>query len=168
MRNEEGRFEDRLLEMEKPLYHFALTLAGNPVDAMDLTQETFLKALKNRSSFTPGTNLKAWLSRIMRNAFIDQRRRKRYEPTPVESPEDAGGPAPELRPNQLVAEDVQRALEQLEPDHRALLVLCDLHGYRYREIAEILDIPLGTCMSRIHRARRKLRDRLAALQAAGS
>lgn len=148
---------------QKALYHFALTLTGNAQDAMDLTQETILKALRNRSSFRAGTNLRAWLVRIMRNTFIDQRRRKRYEPLPAEEVDgrvEAPFRTDEEELTEVFPDELARAFKALDPAQRALLVLADLHGFSYKEITEIMDIPMGTCMSRIHRARSRLRERI--------
>lgn len=162
-RPDRGEFDRALVALEEPLFHFALSLAGNPQDAADLLQDTFVKILRSRGQFEEGTNLRAWASKIMRNAFIDRRRRRRYEPVPV----DEVGTAEPARPASSAAgrpagivEDVREALGRLDPDHRAVLVLCDIQGYRYREIADILGVPIGTCMSRIHRARRKLKELL--------
>jgi RNA polymerase sigma-70 factor (ECF subfamily) len=153
------QFEQRLLELQQPLYQFGLILCGSTQEAMDLVQEAFLKALRSRRSFVAGTSLKAWVMRILRNTFLDQRRRRKYEPRPSDSVDEAAA-APSR--TGAASEDVRHALQRLDPDHRALVVLCDLHGFKYREIAELLDIPIGTCMSRLHRARRRLRELMGA------
>lgn len=149
-----------LLAHERDLYRLALALCGGRAhDAMDLTQDTFVKALRKLDRFVPGTNLRAWLGQIMRNTFLDDRRKRRREPVPAElidlPPRDAPvGPGDDM-PGSLAA-----AIAELDPETRALLILSDVQGYRYREIAEILDIPMGTVMSRLHRARKRLRERL--------
>lgn len=160
-----GATRRALLAHERDLYRLALALCGgNAQDAMDLTQDTFVKALRKLNRFSPGTNLRAWLGQIMRNTFIDERRKRRRDPIPVElidvTPRVApAGPGDDL-PGPLLA-----TLEELEPETRSLLILSDVLGYRYREIAEILDIPMGTVMSRLHRARKKLRKMVEPLRA---
>jgi RNA polymerase sigma-70 factor (ECF subfamily) len=155
-----------LLAHERDLYRLALALCGGKAqDALDLTQDTFVKALRKLDRFEPGTNLRAWLSQIMRNTFIDDRRRRRREPVAAE-PIDLAPRHPLAGPGDDLPGAVLAALDELEPETRALLLLSDVQGYRYREIAEILDIPIGTGMSRLHRARKKLRERLEPSRAA--
>ena len=152
------------------LYNTALRMARNPEDAEDLVQETYFKAYKYYDKFTEGTNLKAWLFRILKNTFINSYRKKQQVPpqNAFDDIEDAfehqisseaGGrlPSPEeavLR--DVLDEDVQEALDGLPEDYRMVVVLADLEDFSYQEIAEILDIPVGTVMSRLYRARRRL------------
>lgn len=153
-------FESLTLPLQQDLYHFALVLTGNEPDAMDLTQETYLKAYRNFDSFEEGTNIRAWMIRIMKNAYIDTRRKRKYEPISLDASDDEPGETATLTDDELIEilpDELSRSFKELERGHRVLLLLCDVHSFSYKEIAEILDIPLGTCMSRIHRARQKLK-----------
>jgi RNA polymerase sigma-70 factor (ECF subfamily) len=153
------------------LHNLARYLTGSVHDAEDLVQETYARALQAANQFTPGTNLKAWLFRILRNAFVDQYRRRRNDPTiggldtvdPV-----AQGAAQEdwLRDDidldrlrNVVAEDIEKALMQLSDEARTVILL-DLEGQTETEVAEILGCAVGTVKSRLARAREALRHRL--------
>ncbi|MEE2775545.1 MAG: sigma-70 family RNA polymerase sigma factor [Acidobacteriota bacterium] len=152
------------------LYNTALRMARNPQDAEDLVQETYFKAYKYYDKFTEGTNLKAWLFRILKNTFINSYRKKQQVPpqNPFDEIEDAfeshlsseargGLPNPEETAlDNVLDEDVQHALASLSEDYRMVVVLADLEDFSYQEISEILDIPVGTVMSRLYRARRRL------------
>lgn len=155
------RFESLTLGLKDDLYRFAFSLTGNEPDALDLTQETYLRAFRNFGSFRDGTNLRAWMARIMKNAYIDWRRRRRHEPARLDfgeqSSEPAVEPVEEAAITDALPDEAARAFRGLDPASRAVLLLCDVQGYSYREIAEILEIPVGTVMSRLHRARAKLR-----------
>ncbi|GAA1712437.1 RNA polymerase sigma factor SigE [Isoptericola hypogeus] len=148
------------------VYRLAYRLTGNQQDAEDLTQETFLRVFRSLSSYTPGT-FEGWLHRITTNLFLDQvRRRKRIrmeamgdDAARVAAPEDGGRPERGFEHANL-DHDVQRALDALRPEYRAAVVLCDIEGLSYEEIAVTLGIKLGTVRSRIHRARAQLRDAL--------
>lgn len=148
------------------VYRLAYRLTGNPQDAEDLTQETFLRVFRSLSSYTPGT-FEGWLHRITTNLFLDQvRRRKRIrmeamgdDAARVASPEGPGRPERGFEHANL-DNDVQQALDALRPEYRAAVVLCDIEGLSYEEIAVTLGIKLGTVRSRIHRARAQLRDSL--------
>ncbi|MGH9034746.1 MAG: sigma-70 family RNA polymerase sigma factor [Acidimicrobiia bacterium] len=144
------------------LYNVAYRLAGNDDDANDLAQEALLRVRKGLESYQPGS-MEAWLSRIVTNVFLDEvRRRKRR---PVEAfPEDPDrllppSAAADVATDQL-SDQVQAALRSLPEDFRAAVVLCDVVGLPYEEIAEALDVPVGTVRSRIHRGRRQLRNAL--------
>jgi RNA polymerase sigma factor (sigma-70 family) len=149
------------------VYRLAYRLTGNQQDAEDLTQETFLRVFRSLSSYTPGT-FEGWLHRITTNLFLDQvRRRKRIrmeamgeDAARVAAPEGPGRPERGFEHANL-DHDVQAALDSLRPEYRAAVVLCDIEGLSYEEIALTLGIKLGTVRSRIHRARAQLRDALA-------
>lgn len=149
------------------VYRLAYRLTGNPYDAEDLTQETFIRVFRSLSTYTPGT-FEGWLHRITTNLFLDQvRRRKRIRMEPLGDdaqhvPGVVGFGSPERGfEHANLDEDVQRALDALSPEFRAAVVLCDIEGLSYEEIALTLGIKLGTVRSRIHRARAQLRDALA-------
>jgi RNA polymerase sigma-70 factor (ECF subfamily) len=148
------------------VYRLAYRLTGNKYDAEDLTQEVFVRVFRSLENFKPGT-LDGWLHRITTNLFLDQaRRRTRIRLDALA--EDAESPLPRREPgpeqsfelNNLDL-DVQAALEELPPDFRAAVVLCDLEGLSYDEVAEALGVKLGTVRSRIHRGRTMLREKLA-------
>lgn len=158
------------------LYRTALRMTRNPADAEDLVQETYLRAFRSLHQFQPGTNLRAWIFRIMTNAYINEYRKRSRRPTNTSLDDleefylydhliDSGVQPVSDRPEDVVlsyltATDVIEALEDLSEDFRNVVVLADVEGFSYREIAEILDIPLGTVMSRLYRARRKLQRSL--------
>lgn len=156
------------------LYPAALQMTRNASDAEDLVQETIVKALSAFHQFTPGTNLRAWLHKILANTFINSYRKKRREPTiasALEQDDWAAGAdafAPMARSaeaealDRLADSDVLRALRDLPADFRTAIYLADIEGYPYREVAQIMGTPIGTVMSRLHRGREKLRAKLAA------
>ena len=157
-------FEQLALPLLPSLYNHASWLTRNHAEAEDLVQETFSKALRAFDSFQPSTNFKSWIFRILRNTFLTSRtgiaasRTVFLEDTPHALDTADAGPTPEdnlLRLDSQAA--LQTALEQLEPPLREALLLCDVEEIKYRDIALILDIPIGTVMSRISRARRALR-----------
>ena len=167
-------FEKGDLPYLDSLYNAAYRMARNAQDAEDLVQETYLKAYKYYDKFREGTNLKAWLFKILKNTFINSYRKKKSRPPQAdfaalegsfesvisdESPQQTKDPEEELL-EQVLDEDVQRALQELSEDYRMVILLADLEGFAYKEIAEILDIPVGTVMSRLYRARRQLEDTL--------
>ena len=148
------------------LTRLALRLTGNRADAEDLVQETYVRALRALSTFEPGS-VDAWLRRIATNLFLDQARRRarlRFDPFPEGAEErvatQAEGPERSFERAHLDV-DVAAALDQLPADYRAAVVLCDLEGYSYQEVADTLGLKLGTVRSRIHRGRTLLRQTLA-------
>jgi RNA polymerase sigma-70 factor (ECF subfamily) len=167
------RFEREALPLLNEMYAGALRLTRNPADAEDLLQEAYLRAYRGFSTFREGTNLRAWLYRILTNAFINMYRKRQREPQTVpdeEVPdwylyEKLGGEGAEASAETQVLEslpdeDVQEALAALPEQFRLAVLLADVEGFSYKEIAEILDVPIGTVMSRLHRGRRALEKRL--------
>ena len=164
------RFADQVLPYQPQLRSAALRLTGNSADAEDLVQETFAKAFAGFATFQQGTNLRAWLHRIQANAFYGTCRARRRRPK--EFPLDAIEPsAPERTAVASSAEDaalarmpdpvLKRALRELPAHLATTIYLADAEGYSYAEIAQITGVPIGTVMSRLHRARKRLRARLA-------
>lgn len=168
-------FEARALEELDSLYGGALRMTRNPQDAEDLVQETFLKAFRAKDRFAPGTNLRAWLYRIMTNTYISAYRAKQRRPQQAWSDEVTDSQLAEvgshtstgLRSAEAEALDrltdttVTAALSELRDDYRMAVYLADVEGFSYKEIADIMETPIGTVMSRIHRGRKQLRDLLA-------
>jgi RNA polymerase sigma-70 factor (ECF subfamily) len=152
----------------RKIYNFAYRLSGNPHDAADLVQEVMLRVRAGLAEYQPGS-FEGWLWRITRNAFLDEVRRRRRRPS-VPFPEDADhsvfGQASSPAPDDVLStirldEDIQKALADLPFEFREAVVMCDVIGLSYEEIAQAVAVPLGTVRSRIHRGRRLLRDRLA-------
>jgi RNA polymerase sigma-70 factor, ECF subfamily len=165
--NRTAAFEQLALPLFASLYNHAHWLTRNPSEAEDLVQETFTKALRAFDSFQPGTNFKAWIFRILRNTFLTTRagiaasHTVFLEDHPETLDTTASGATPEdilLRLDNEAA--LHTALEQLQPQLREALLLCDAEEIKYKDIALILDVPIGTVMSRISRARRTLRQLL--------
>ena len=148
------------------VYRLAYRLTGNRPDAEDLTQEVFVRVFRSLSDYTPGT-FEGWLHRITTNLFLDQARRRqriRFDALSQERAErlSSDDPGPEDGyANRTFDDDVESALATLPPDFRAAVVLCDVEGLRYEEIADVLGLKLGTVRSRIHRGRTQLRAALA-------
>ncbi len=169
-----ARFESQALPFLDQLYGAALRMTRNPADAEDLVQETFAKAYASFHQFTPGTNLKAWLYRILTNTFINTYRKKQRQPQSsgqeVEDWQLARAEAHTstgLRSAEMDALDrmphsaVTDAMNSLAPDFRLAVYLADVEGFSYKEIAEIMGTPIGTVMSRLNRGRNQLRVALA-------
>ena len=159
-------WEQIVREHSGRVYRLAYRLTGNRHDAEDLTQEVFVRVFRSLHTYTPGT-MEGWLHRITTNLFLDQARRKQRIRFDALSDERAARlrsavAAPDDHyADRTFDDDVERALAQLPPDFRAAVVLCDIEGLTYEEIAEILDAKLGTVRSRIHRGRAQLRTALA-------
>jgi RNA polymerase sigma-70 factor (ECF subfamily) len=168
-----SRFESEALPLLSGMYGAAFRMTRNAADAEDLVQETFLRAYRGFHQFQQGTNLKAWLYRILTNTFINSYRKRQRQPLTIsdEEIEDwylysklaEGGAEPSAETAVIEAlpdEDVQEALSSLPEQFRIAVLLADVEGFSYKEIAEITDVPIGTVMSRLHRGRKALEKRL--------
>lgn len=169
-----ARFTEEAMPLLDQLYGGALRMTRNPQDAEDLVQETYLKAYNAFDSFKPGTNLKAWLYRIMTNTYINNYRKMKRRPLETSAEdvtdsqlytssshdstglESAEVEALKMMPNSRISE----ALNSLNEDYRMVVYYADVEGLAYKEIAEVMEIPLGTVMSRLHRGRKQLREML--------
>lgn len=170
--DKEKLFQEELLPHADALYNFAYHLTFNEEDANDLVQDTYLKAYRFINSFDSGTNAKAWLFKILKNGFINEYRKKKKEPNKVDyediiayqdADEDKGAIAPDFREDifdNMMGDEITIALDKLPVDSKTVILLCDIEDFSYEEIAKILDIPIGTVRSRLHRARNMLKDSL--------
>ena len=170
----EQRFEAEAMPLIDQLYGGALRMTRNPQDAEDLVQETYLKAYKSFDSYKPGTNLKAWLYRIMTNTYINSYRKKQRQPQQsttdeitdyqlytTSSHDSTGLESAEVEAlKNLPDGEIADAMNKLSDDYRMVVYYADVEGLAYKEIAEVMDIPLGTVMSRLHRGRKQLRELL--------
>jgi len=173
---DQADFERDAMQYTRQLYSAAMRMTRNPSDAEDLVQETFLKAYRAYHTFEEGTNLKAWLYRILTNTYINKYRKESRRPSEVdlgavedlylyrnigsEELVEAAGTTEERVLDGLVESDIKKAVEDLPENFRLPVLLADLEGFSYKEIAEILDIPIGTVMSRLRRGRKSMQKAL--------
>jgi RNA polymerase sigma-70 factor, ECF subfamily len=173
---DQANFERDALQYSRQLYSAAMRMARNPADAEDLVQETYLKAYRAYHTFEEGTNLKAWLYRILTNTYINKYRKDSRRPNEVDIGEvedlylyrrlgsedtaEAARTTEDRVLDGLVESDIKAAVEELPETFRMPVLLADLEGFSYKEIADILDIPIGTVMSRLHRGRKAMQKRL--------
>lgn len=169
-----ARFEREAMPLLDQMYSAALRTTRNPTDAEDLVQETYAKAFAAFHQYRPGTNLKAWMYRILTNTYINSYRKKQRQPLESDAAEvedyqlaraaqhsSSGLRSAETEAlDHLPDSDIKKALASIGEDFRMAVYLADVEGYAYKEIAEIMDTPIGTVMSRLHRGRRQLRDLL--------
>jgi RNA polymerase sigma factor (sigma-70 family) len=171
-------FEEELMPQIDALYNFAYHLTYNEADANDLVQEAYMKAYRFISSYEVGTNAKAWLFKILKNAFINQYRKKTKRPTQVDYQEVINFHAEENDTNYssyldlreeifqgMMGDEITIAINSLDIPFRTVILLCDVEGFKYEEISKILDVPIGTVRSRLHRARHMLKEKLKAYAA---
>lgn len=165
-------FDGEFMPHIDSMYNFAYRLTFDEDEAKDLVQDTYMKAFRFIHSFQEGTNAKAWLYRILKNSFINDYRKKSKQPAKVDyqeveqfyNSEDTPSSATvDLRleaTKDMIGDEISNALNSLAIDFRTVVILCDLEGFTYEEMAKILDIPIGTVRSRLHRARNLLREKL--------
>ena len=169
-----ARFEEEALALADQVYRVARRLVGSREEAEDLVQETYARAFRSWRSFTPGTNMRAWLFRILTNLNVDRGRRIQRAPDtqPLEESDyylanklaSAGGEEvleQDLVVERLSQDSVVKALSEIPPQFRDVVVLVDIGDFTYADAAQILDVPIGTVMSRLHRGRRALKQKLA-------
>jgi len=171
-RRKQEDFQKEALPHSDILYNYALRTTGSPDDARDLLQETFLKAFRFWDKYEKGTNIRAWLFRIMKNSYINRYRKESKEPDKVDYGDvenfynsiraeykDTNDLQEKLFGN-LLGDEVAKALESIPEDFRTVVILCDIEGLTYEEIAEFIDRPIGTVRSRLHRGRKLLQAQL--------
>ena len=166
-------FDNEFRPHHDAMYNFAFRLTYDEDNAKDLVQDTYLKAYRFAESFQEGTNAKAWLYRILKNSFINDFRKKSKEPSKVDYQEVENfynsenvdeEKTVDLRIDavrDMIGDEVSQALSSLAVDFRTVIILCDLEGFTYDELSKILDIPIGTVRSRLHRARNLLKEKLS-------
>ncbi|SHG27623.1 RNA polymerase, sigma subunit, ECF family [Fodinibius roseus] len=165
-------FEEEIIPHLDAMYNFALRLTSDPSDAEDLVQDTIVKAFRFFSSYEKGTNAKAWLFRILKNSYINNYRKKSKKPSQVDYDEvstfyetiraertDTSDLEDKMF-RELIDDDISNALDELPEDFRTVVLLCDVEGFTYEEIANMLDVPIGTIRSRLHRGRNLLKAQL--------
>jgi len=173
---DQANFERDAMQYSRQLYSAAMRMTRNSADAEDLVQETYLKAYRAYHTFEEGTNLKAWLYRILTNTYINKYRKDSRRPSEVdlgtvedlylyrrlgsEESAEAARTTEDRVLDGLVESDIKAAVEELPESFRIPVLLADLEGFAYKEIAQILDIPIGTVMSRLHRGRKAMQKRL--------
>jgi RNA polymerase sigma-70 factor (ECF subfamily) len=173
---DQSTFAEQAMPFAPQLYSAALRMTRNPSDAEDLVQEAFLRGYRSFSTFTEGTNLRAWLFRILTNAYINKYRAKQRRPaeTDLDDVEDlylyrrlgdidallANRSAEDQLLELFTDDEVKQALEDLPDNFRLPVLLADVEGFSYKEIAEMLEIPIGTVMSRLHRGRKSMQKAL--------
>lgn len=165
-------FEEEIIPHLDAMYNFALRLTSDPNDAEDLVQDTIVKAFRFFSSYEKGTNAKAWLFRILKNSYINNYRKQSKQPNQVDYDEVSTfyetiraertdtSDLEDRMFRDLIDDDISNALEELPEDFRTVVLLCDVEGFTYEEIANMLDVPIGTIRSRLHRGRNLLKDQL--------
>lgn len=165
-------FDEEIIPHMDALYNFALRLTTDPNDAEDLVQDTIVKAYRFFSSYEKGTNAKAWMFRILKNSFINNYRKTSKKPSQVDYDEVSSyyesiraertetSDLESLMFREMMDDDLSKALKQLPEDFRTVVLLCDVDGFTYEEIANMLDVPIGTIRSRLHRGRNLLKTEL--------
>jgi RNA polymerase sigma-70 factor (ECF subfamily) len=165
-------FKSEMIPHLDSLYNFALRLTTDPIDAEDLVQDTIVKAYRFFNSYEKGTNAKAWLFRILKNSYINNYRKKSKQPHQVDydevsqyyetirSEQSDTTDMEDILYRDMLDDQVTRALQRLPEDFRTVVLLCDVEGFTYEEIANMLDVPIGTIRSRLHRGRNLLRVEL--------
>ena len=166
-------FDEEFMPHVDSMYNFAFRLTFDEDDAKDLVQDTYLKAFRFINSFERGTNAKAWLFRILKNSFINEYRKKSKQPNKVDyneveqyynSDDVDENITTDLRVEtvqHMIGDEISGALNSIPVDFRTVIILSDLEGFTYEEMAKILDIPIGTVRSRLHRARNMMKEKLA-------
>jgi len=170
--DKQKEFNAEMLPHLDALYNFAIRLSANPTDAEDLVQDTIVKAYRFFSSYERGTNAKAWLFRILKNSYINNYRKVSKQPYQVDYDEISSyyetvrsdrsdtTDMEQIIYREMLDDEVTRALNKLPEDFRTVVLLCDIEGFTYEEIANMLDVPIGTIRSRLHRGRNLLRSSL--------
>jgi RNA polymerase sigma-70 factor (ECF subfamily) len=172
LRKRQMEFEAEAIPHKDVLYNFALRTTGDRDDALDLLQETYMKAFRFWDKYEKGTNIRAWLFRIMKNSYINRYRKETREPSMVDyddvenfydSIRDEATDSNDLQKkmySNMLSDEVTQALQSLQEDFRTVVILCDIEGLTYDEIAEFLNCPIGTVRSRLHRGRKMLEEKL--------